>query len=51
MHLRCYALKGAYSWRKVKAAYVRRLDRADHPDWVPAMTELVEWQAKRNGEP
>ena len=47
----CYALKGAYSWPKVKAAYARRLERADLPDWVPALTELVKWQAKRNDEP
>ena len=47
----CYALKGAYAWPQVQRAYERRLARADHPDWVDAMSTLVRWQAGRNREP
>ena len=47
----CYALKGAYAWPQVHQAYVRRFEGADHQMWVPAMAELVRWQARRNGEP
>ena len=47
----CYALKGAYRWSTVEAAYQRRLERFDDPRWVDAMTVLVDWQARRNREP
>ncbi len=47
----CYALKGAYRWSAVEAAYQRRLDRFEDPRWVDAMTLLVNWQARKNGTP
>lgn len=38
---KCYACKGAYNWRPVKAALQRRLEALDHPMWVDAMVTLL----------
>jgi hypothetical protein len=47
----CYARKGKYTWRNVRRALNRRQGNADHPEWVAAMTMLVQWQALENGQP
>jgi hypothetical protein len=38
---KCYACKGAYNWRPVKAALQRRLEGLDDPMWVDAMVTLL----------
>lgn len=47
----CYALKGFYRQQKVQAAYQRRLNRFENPQWVEAMVKLVYWQAAEVGSP
>ncbi len=47
----CYALKGRYRMPQVQNANARRLERAAHPEWVPAMVKLVYWQAVETGVP
>jgi hypothetical protein len=37
----CYALKGMYRFKTVQAAQYRRLEAISHPDWVQAMTTLI----------
>ena len=37
----CYALKGMYRFKTVQAAQYRRLEAIKHPDWVQAMTTLI----------
>ena len=37
----CYALKGRYRFRPVKAAMERRLEALQHPGWVDAMIQLI----------
>ena len=37
----CYAMKGRYRFKNVKAALNRRLNSLNHPQWVEAMTVLV----------
>lgn len=44
----CYAYRGAYAWPGVKEAYTRRLAALQHPQWVPAMAELLNRRAERN---
>ncbi len=46
----CYALKGRYRMPNVQNANWRRLERAADPDWIPAMVQLVYWQAMETGE-
>ena len=43
----CYAHKGAYAWRTVKAAYRRRADAIDRPLWVEAMAELITRKSRK----
>ena len=40
----CYAMKGRYRFSNVRAALERRLDSLDHPQWVPAMVQLIKGQ-------
>lgn len=47
----CYARRGKYSLPCVATAQERRLRATEHPDWVAAMTLLVEWQAGSNKQP
>ena len=37
----CYALKGCYVFAVVQAAQYKRLEAISHPDWVQAMTTLI----------
>jgi len=37
----CYALKGCYVFAVVQAAQYKRLEAIKHPDWVQAMTTLI----------
>ena len=37
----CYALKGCYVFQVVQAAQYKRLEAISHPDWVQAMTTLI----------
>ena len=37
----CYALKGCYVFKVVQAAQYKRLEAIKHPDWVQAMTTLI----------
>ena len=37
----CYALKGCYVFAVVQAAQYKRLEAINHPDWVLAMTTLI----------
>ena len=37
----CYALKGCYVFQNVQAAQYKRLEAISHPDWVQAMTTLI----------
>ena len=37
----CYALKGCYVFKVVQAAQYKRLEAISHPDWVQAMTTLI----------
>ncbi len=37
----CYALKGCYVFAVVQAAQYKRLEAIDHPDWVLAMSTLI----------
>lgn len=37
----CYAMKHAYTWPNVRAAYERRLERMYHSRWVEAMVFLI----------
>ena len=37
----CYALKGCYVFKVVQEAQYKRLKAIDHPDWVLAMTTLI----------
>jgi len=41
----CYALKGRYAFRNVRAALYRRLESLSHPLWIPAMVELISRRA------
>lgn len=43
----CYAHKGAYVWRTVRAAYRRRADAIDKPLWVEAMAELITRKSRK----
>jgi len=38
---KCYALKGCYVFKVVQAAQYKRLEAISHPDWVQAMTTLI----------
>ena len=38
----CYALKGRYRFKNVKAALARRLEGLTHPEWIPAMVVLID---------
>ena len=38
----CYALKGRYRFKNVKAALARRLAGLTHPEWIPAMVVLID---------
>ena len=38
----CYALKGRYRFKNVKAALSRRLEGLTHPEWIPAMVVLID---------
>ena len=38
---KCYALKGCYVFQVVQAAQYKRLEAISHPDWVQAMTTLI----------
>ena len=40
----CYAMKGRYRFSNVRAALERRLESLDHPQWVPAMVQLIKGQ-------
>jgi len=42
----CYALKGCYVFKVVKAAQYKRLESIKHPKWVEAMAAQI--NAKRN---
>ena len=44
----CYAMKGRYRFKNVKAALNRRLNSLTHPQWVEAMTVLVAHTAERS---
>ena len=37
----CYALKGCYVFAVVQAAQYKRLEAINHPDWVLAMSTLI----------
>ena len=37
----CYALKGCYVFKVVQEAQYRRLEAIQHPDWVLAMSTLI----------
>ena len=37
----CYALKGCYVFKVVQEAQYKRLEAIDHPDWVLAMSTLI----------
>jgi hypothetical protein len=37
----CYALKGCYVFKVVQEAQYKRLKAIDHPDWVLAMSTLI----------
>jgi len=37
----CYALKGCYVFKVVQAAQYKRLEAISNPDWVQAMTTLI----------
>ena len=37
----CYALKGCYVFKVVQAAQYKRLEAISHPDWVLAMSTLI----------
>ena len=41
----CYARKGRYRFKNVKAAQARRLNALNHPSWVPAMVRLIDKQS------
>lgn len=43
---KCYALKGRYVFTKVRNALERRTDAIAHPDWIAAMTLLVQSKEK-----
>ena len=38
---KCYALKGCYVFKVVQEAQYKRLKAISHPDWVQAMTTLI----------
>ena len=40
----CYALKGRYRFKKVKAALNRRLEKLHNPQWVEAIVTLIDKQ-------
>ena len=40
----CYAMKGRYRFSNVRAALERRLAALEHPQWVPAMVQLIKGQ-------
>ncbi len=46
----CYALKGAYTWKRVSLAYERRLRLFDKDGWEKNMAILVNWQAAKTGQ-
>jgi len=43
----CYALKGNYQWKGVKAAHARREASLHHPQWVDAMVFQIEHTGTR----
>lgn len=43
---KCYALKGRYVFKVVQAALMRRFNGLTHPQWVEAMTFVIEKQEK-----
>ena len=40
----CYAMKGRYNFKNVKAALNKRLERLEHPQWVNSMVTLIDGQ-------
>ena len=40
----CYAMKGRYNFKNVKAALNKRLERLEHPQWVESMVTLIDGQ-------
>ena len=40
----CYAMKGRYNFKNVKAALNKRLERLEHPRWIESMVTLIDGQ-------
>lgn len=44
---KCYALKGHYTHKGVKACHAKRLASLDHPQWVDAMVFMIKFRKAR----